>query len=47
MHLAIAQRDGEPTLLKLGDGYRVRPSSGLRARARTTCSGGRDRGLAA
>jgi DNA polymerase-3 subunit alpha len=29
--LAIRGADGEPTEVKLGDGYRVRPSSGLRA----------------
>ena len=31
VHLAIANGDGEPRELKLGDDYRVRPSSGLRA----------------
>jgi DNA polymerase III subunit alpha len=31
VHLAIRGEDGRPTEVKLGDGYRVRPSSGLRA----------------
>jgi DNA polymerase-3 subunit alpha len=31
VHLAIRAEDGQPTEVKLGDGYRVRPSSGLRA----------------
>jgi len=31
VHLAIRGEEGEPTEVKLGDGYRVRPSSGLRA----------------
>ena len=31
VHLAVVGADGKPTDLKLGDGYRVRPSSGLRA----------------
>jgi DNA polymerase-3 subunit alpha len=31
VHLAIRAADGEPTRLVLGDGYRVRPSSSLRA----------------
>jgi DNA polymerase-3 subunit alpha len=31
VHLAILDGDGKPTEVKLGDGYRVRPSSGLRA----------------
>jgi DNA polymerase III subunit alpha len=31
VHLAIRGEDGRPTEMKLGDGYRVRPSSGLRA----------------
>jgi DNA polymerase-3 subunit alpha len=31
VHLAIRGENGEPTEVKLGDGYRVRPSSGLRA----------------
>ena len=31
VHLAIRGEDGTPTEVKLGDGYRVRPSSGLRA----------------
>ncbi len=31
VHLAIRGEGGEPTEMKLGDGYRVRPSSGLRA----------------
>jgi DNA polymerase III subunit alpha len=31
VHLAIRGEDGLPTEIKLGDGYRVRPSSGLRA----------------
>jgi DNA polymerase-3 subunit alpha len=31
VHLAIRGESGEPTEVKLGDGYRVRPSSGLRA----------------
>ncbi|MGC1851901.1 MAG: DNA polymerase III subunit alpha [Solirubrobacterales bacterium] len=31
VHLAILGENGEPTEVKLGNGYRVRPSSGLRA----------------
>jgi DNA polymerase-3 subunit alpha len=31
VHLAIRGEDGAPTEVKLGDGFRVRPSSGLRA----------------
>jgi len=31
VHLAIRGENGKPTEVKLGDGYRVRPSSGLRA----------------
>jgi DNA polymerase III subunit alpha len=31
VHLAISNGSEEPTEVKLGDGYRVRPSSGLRA----------------
>jgi DNA polymerase-3 subunit alpha len=31
VHLAIRTGDGEPKEIKLGDGYRVNPSSGLRA----------------
>jgi DNA polymerase-3 subunit alpha len=31
VHLAIRGEGGEPTEMKLGDGFRVRPSSGLRA----------------
>ena len=31
VHLAIQGEDGKPTEVRLGDGYRVRPSSGLRA----------------
>jgi DNA polymerase-3 subunit alpha len=31
VHLAIRGEGGEPTEIKLGNGYRVRPSSGLRA----------------
>jgi DNA polymerase-3 subunit alpha len=31
VHLAIANGNGEPREIKLGDGYKVRPSSGLRA----------------
>ncbi|MBW8059262.1 MAG: DNA polymerase III subunit alpha [Solirubrobacterales bacterium] len=31
VHLAIRPREGEPRQIRLGDGYRVRPSSGLRA----------------
>ena len=31
VHLAIRGEDGTPTEVKLGNGYRVRPSSGLRA----------------
>jgi DNA polymerase III subunit alpha len=31
VHLAIHGENGKPTEIKLGDGYRVRPSSGLRA----------------
>jgi DNA polymerase III subunit alpha len=31
VHLAIRGEDGRPIEVKLGDGYRVRPSSGLRA----------------
>ena len=31
VHLAIRGESGEPTEMKLGDGFRVRPSSGLRA----------------
>jgi DNA polymerase-3 subunit alpha len=31
VHLAIRGEDGSPTEMRLGDGYRVRPSSGLRA----------------
>jgi DNA polymerase III subunit alpha len=31
VHLAIRGEDGRPTEVKLGDGYRVRPSSSLRA----------------
>jgi DNA polymerase-3 subunit alpha len=31
VHVAITPGDGEPTKLVLGDAYRVRPSSGLRA----------------
>jgi DNA polymerase III subunit alpha len=31
VHLAIRGEDGRPTEMRLGDGYRVRPSSGLRA----------------
>jgi DNA polymerase-3 subunit alpha len=31
VHVAITPGDGEPTRLVLGDAYRVRPSSGLRA----------------
>jgi DNA polymerase-3 subunit alpha len=31
VHVAITPGDGEPTRLVLGDDYRVRPSSGLRA----------------
>jgi DNA polymerase III subunit alpha len=31
VHLAIRGENGEPTEVKLGDGYRVRPSGGLRA----------------
>ena len=31
VHLQIREGEGEPQELKLGDGYRVRPSSGLRA----------------
>jgi DNA polymerase III subunit alpha len=31
VHLAIRDAEGKPTEVKLGDGYRVRPSSGLRA----------------
>ncbi len=31
VHLAIHDGDGEPMEIKLGDGYKVRPSSGLRA----------------
>jgi DNA polymerase-3 subunit alpha len=31
VHLAITPRDGEPTRLVLGDAFRVRHSSGLRA----------------
>jgi DNA polymerase III subunit alpha len=31
VHLAISGENGKPTEIRLGDGYRVRPSSGLRA----------------
>jgi DNA polymerase-3 subunit alpha len=31
VHLAVRGEDGRPTEMRLGDGYRVRPSSGLRA----------------
>jgi hypothetical protein len=31
VHLAIHTGAGEPKVIKLGDGYRVNPSSGLRA----------------
>jgi DNA polymerase-3 subunit alpha len=31
VHLAVRDEDGTPSELRLGDGYRVRPSSGLRA----------------
>jgi DNA polymerase III subunit alpha len=31
VHLAIRGEDGKPTEVRLGNGYRVRPSSGLRA----------------
>ena len=31
VHLAVIDGEGKPTEMKLGDGYRVRPSSGLRA----------------
>ena len=31
VHLAIRGENGKPTEVRLGDGYRVRPSSGLRA----------------
>ncbi|HXS47735.1 MAG TPA: DNA polymerase III subunit alpha, partial [Solirubrobacterales bacterium] len=31
VHLAIRSENGQPTEVRLGDGYRVRPSSGLRA----------------
>ena len=31
VHLAIHTGEGEPKVIKLGDGYRVNPSSGLRA----------------
>jgi DNA polymerase III subunit alpha len=31
VHLAVRGQDGKPSELKLGDGYRVRPSSSLRA----------------
>jgi hypothetical protein len=31
VHLAIRDASGKPTEVRLGDGYRVRPSSGLRA----------------
>ncbi|MGH2976797.1 MAG: OB-fold nucleic acid binding domain-containing protein, partial [Gaiellaceae bacterium] len=31
VHLAVLGEDGKPTEMRLGDGFRVRPSSGLRA----------------
>ena len=31
VHLAIRTGEGKPKEIKLGDGYRVNPSSGLRA----------------